>query len=341
MTYTNRNSDKPVIGISVGDLNGIGPEVILKTLGDPRILKICVPVVYGSLKIFSKYRKLLDIEDINFHLSKSIDSINHKKLNIITCWEEDVDLQPGKVTPEGGQYAFVSLSRATEDVITLKTDAILTAPINKMNIQNENFAFPGHTEFFTEKCAVSESLMLLVSGNLRVGIVTGHIPLSQVTGTISKDKILSKVNIMYKSLKYDFGIGRPKIAILGLNPHAGEAGLLGKEEIETIAPLIEELKNKGILVFGPFPADGFFGSSNYHKFDGVLAMYHDQGLVPFKTLAFNSGVNFTAGLPIIRTSPDHGTAYDIAGTNKASEQSFREALYLAIDTVKSRRPVLA
>lgn len=341
MTYTSNNSDHPVIGISIGDLNGIGPEVILKTLADPRILKICVPVVYGSLKVFSKYKKILEMEDINFHIGKSIDTINHKKVNLISCWEEDAEIEPGKVTLDAGKYAFISLKRATEDVIAQKLDAILTAPINKMNIQNQDFKFPGHTEYFTEKCGVSESLMLLVSGGLRVGIVTGHIPLSEVKNNITREKILTKVNILYKSLKGDFGISKPKIALLGLNPHAGEAGLLGKEEKDIMIPLIEELKNKGILIFGPFPADGFFGGHHYSKFDGVLGMYHDQGLIPFKTLAFDSGVNFTAGLPIIRTSPDHGTAYDIAGKNLANEGSFREALYLACDMVKSRKPELA
>jgi 4-hydroxythreonine-4-phosphate dehydrogenase len=332
--------ERPLIGISIGDLNGIGPEVILKTISDSRILKICTPVIYGSLKVFARYRKLLELDEINFNITKSISSIHNKKINLLSCWEEDVEITPGKVTEEGGKYALLSLKKATEDVLSNKLDALVTAPINKKNIQSADFKFPGHTEFLTDQCKVQESLMLLVSGKLRVGVVTGHIPLHEVKSAVSKEKIITKVNILYKSLKNDFGITKPKIAVLGLNPHAGEQGLLGKEEIEIIIPLIEELKDKGLLVFGPFPADGFFGSSGFLKYDGILGMYHDQGLVAFKSIAFDSGVNFTAGLPIIRTSPDHGTAYDIAGKNLASEHSFREALYLATDIIKSRKPVL-
>ena len=339
MTYLSNQTDRPVIGISLGDINGIGPEIILKTLLDPRILKICIPVIYGSLKIFVKYKKILETEEISFHITKSIEGINPKKVNLITCWEEDAEIQPGKITADGGKYAWLSLKRAAEDVFSQKTDAIVTAPINKHNIQNADFKFPGHTEFFTDKAKVADSLMLLVSQGLRVGVVTGHIPLSEVKASVTKERILTKVNILYKSLKNDFGISKPKIALLGLNPHAGENGLLGKEEKEIITPIIEDLKSKGLFIFGPFPADGFFASGSFNKYDGILGMYHDQGLVPFKTLAFNSGVNFTAGLPIVRTSPDHGTAYDIAGKNLANEGSFREALYLACDVVKCKKPL--
>jgi 4-hydroxythreonine-4-phosphate dehydrogenase len=339
MGLLNNTSDTPVIGISLGDFNGVGPEVILKTVADSRILKICTPLIYGSYKIFSKYKKIIPTEEVSFNSIKSIDQIHFKKANIYTCWEEDYEINPGKVTPEAGKCAFISLSKATEDLIAGKIDGLVTAPINKHNIQSEEFNFPGHTEYLTEKTGAKESLMLLVNEFLRVGVVTSHIPLSAVKDHITKEKVITKINALYKSLKNDFGIPKPKIALLGLNPHAGENGMIGKEEETILIPLIEELKAKGVLVFGPFPADGFFGMHQYRKFDGVLAMYHDQGLTPFKTLSFDTGVNFTAGLPVIRTSPDHGTAYDIAGKNMASEASFREALYLACDLVRSRKPV--
>lgn len=340
MAFINGTTDRPVIGISIGDFNGIGPEVIMKTLADPRISKLCIPVVYGNYKIFAKYKRLIDLEEMSFHSIKNISELFPKKPNLITCWEEDYEINPGKVTPEAGKSAFISLQKATEDVLSGNLDAIVTAPINKKNIQNPDFNFVGHTEYLTEKANIADSLMLLICEELRIGVVTSHIPLNEVSAKLTKERILSKVNILIKSLKNDFGISKPKIAILGVNPHAGEEGLLGKEEIEIIAPIVEELKQKGILAFGPFPADGFFGSKHYKKFDGVLGMYHDQGLVPFKLLAFEEGVNFTAGLPFIRTSPDHGTAYDLAGKNMASEASFRAALYHAIEMVKLKKPVL-
>ncbi|HXA02582.1 MAG TPA: 4-hydroxythreonine-4-phosphate dehydrogenase PdxA [Cytophagaceae bacterium] len=341
MGFLNNSTDKPLIGISLGDFNGIGPEVIIKTLSDTRILNICIPVVYGSYKILARYKRISEAEDVVFNSVKSIEGINPKKVNLISCWEDDFEVTPGKVTEQAGKCALISLQKATEDVVAGKTDAVVTAPINKHNIQSSEFNFPGHTEYFTAKAGVTDSLMLLVTENLRVGVVTGHIPLSEVRNQISKERIAAKINLMYKSLKNDFGIQKPKIAVLGLNPHAGENGLLGTEEQEIIIPLLEELKTKGMLVFGPFPADGFFGMHQYKKFDAVLAMYHDQGLIPFKALAFDCGVNFTAGLPFVRTSPDHGTAYDIAGKNIASESSFREALYLACDIIKAKKPVLA
>jgi 4-hydroxythreonine-4-phosphate dehydrogenase len=341
MGFLNNTADKPVIGISLGDFNGIGPEVIIKALSDSRILNSCIPVVYGSYKILAKYKRISETEDVIFNSVKNIEGINPKKVNLITCWEEDFEINPGKVTEQAGKCALISLQKAAEDAATGKTDAVVTAPINKHNIQSAEFNFPGHTEFLTAKAGLTDSLMLLVTEGLRVGVVTGHIPLSEVKNQITKDKIVAKINLMNKSLKNDFGIQKPKIAMLGLNPHAGENGLLGTEEKEIITPLTEELKSKGMLVFGPFPADGFFGMHHYKKFDGVLAMYHDQGLIPFKALAFDSGVNFTAGLPFVRTSPDHGTAYDIAGKNMASESSFREALYLACDIVKNKKPILA
>ncbi len=340
MAFINGTTDRPVVGISLGDFNGIGPEVIMKTLADARISKLCIPVVYGNYKIFAKYKRLIDLEEMSFHSIKNISELFPKKPNLITCWEEDYEITPGKVTPEAGKCAFISLQKVTEDVLAGNLDAIVTAPINKKNIQNPDFNFVGHTEYLTEKSNVSDSLMFLVCDELRIGVVTGHIALSQVSSHLTKERILSKANILIKSLKNDFGISKPKIALLGLNPHAGEDGLMGTEDKEIIAPIVEELKQRGVLAFGPFPADGFFGSKHYKKFDGVLAMYHDQGLVPFKLMAFDSGVNFTAGLPFIRTSPDHGTAYDLAGKNLASETSFRAALYHAIDMVKLKKPVL-
>jgi 4-hydroxythreonine-4-phosphate dehydrogenase len=340
MGFLSNNTDRPVIGLTLGDFNGIGPEIIIKTLTDARILKICIPVVYGSYKVLSKYKKITETEEVVFNSIRNMEGLNPKKINLITCWEEDFEVSPGKVTEQAGKCALISLEKASEDLFAGKIDAVVTAPINKNNIQSENFKFPGHTEYFTEKAGIKDSLMLLVSENLRVGVVTGHIPLAEVKAQLTKEKLISKINVMYKSLKNDFGIQKPKIALLGLNPHAGESGLLGKEEQELMIPLIEELKNKGILIFGPFPSDGFFGMHHYKKFDGVLAMYHDQGLIPFKTLAFDSGVNYTAGLPVVRTSPDHGTAYDIAGKNIAIESSFREAMYLACDIVKAKKGVL-
>jgi 4-hydroxythreonine-4-phosphate dehydrogenase len=340
MGFLSNNTDRPVIGLTLGDFNGIGPEIIIKTLTDARILKICIPVVYGSYKVLSKYKKITETEEVVFNSIRNMEGLNPKKINLITCWEEDFEVSPGKVTEQAGKCALISLEKASEDLFAGKIDAVVTAPINKNNIQSENFKFPGHTEYFTEKAGIKDSLMLLVSENLRVGVVTGHIPLAEVKTQLTKEKLISKINVMYKSLKNDFGIQKPKIALLGLNPHAGESGLLGKEEQELMIPLIEELKNKGILIFGPFPSDGFFGMHHYKKFDGVLAMYHDQGLIPFKTLAFDSGVNYTAGLPVVRTSPDHGTAYDIAGKNIASESSVREAMYLACDIVKAKKGVL-
>jgi len=341
MAYINGSSDRPVIGISLGDFNGIGPEVIMKTLADTRISKLCIPVVYGNYKIFAKYKRLVDLEEVSYHSIKNIGELFPKKSNLVTCWEEDFEINPGKVTPEAGKCAYASLQRATEDVIAGHLDALVTAPINKKNIQNPDFNFIGHTEYLTQKAGANDSLMLLVCDELKIGVVTGHIPLSEVPAKLTKEKILAKVNILQKSLKNDFGISKPRIALLGLNPHAGEEGILGTEDRDIIAPIVEELKQKGVLAFGPFPADGFFGSKHYKKFDGILGMYHDQGLIPFKLLAFDSGVNFTAGLPFIRTSPDHGTAYDLAGKNQANEDSFRAALFTAIDMVKMKRPVEA
>ena len=334
---------RPKIGISMGDFNGIGVEVILKTLTDTRVLDLCIPVIFGSARVFSHYKKLLNI-DFAFQQHFIEDdtlstSIHENKVNIINCSSAKVEVEAGKVTKEAGACALAALEGATKAMQEGWIDALVTAPINKDNIQSEEFNFPGHTEYLTEKFSqgnVKDSLMFLVHENLRVGVVTGHIPLKDVPTAVTAEKIESKLNLMLHSLRQDFGIAKPKIALLGLNPHAGENGLLGSEEQNIIAPLIEKFRKKEQLVYGAFPSDGFFGAREYQKFDGILAMYHDQGLIPFKTLAFNDGVNFTAGLPVVRTSPDHGTAYGIAGKNKADENSFRNALFLAIDTIKNR-----
>lgn len=330
-------SEKLKIGISIGDVNGIGLEVIIKTLVDHKIYDYCTPIVYGQTKIASFHRRAIGVNELNFHVINHPSQAQHKKPNMINCWDEDVKIDLGVVNETGGKYAFLSLQRATEDLVKGDIDALITAPINKDNIQREDFKFPGHTEYLQEKAGAAESLMFLVSDTLRVGVVTGHIPLNKVAETVTTDKILAKLRLMDASLRQDFWVQRPKIAVLGLNPHAGDNGLIGDEEQRVIIPAIDEAKANDILAFGPYPADGFFANGSYMKFDAVLAMYHDQGLIPFKQVSFESGVNFTAGLNIVRTSPDHGTAYDIAGKNLASAASFREALFAAIHIVKRRR----
>ena len=332
-----RKDQLPVIGISIGDVNGVGPEVTIKALSDKRILSMMTPVVFASTKVISYYRKQCDLERFNFIAIKETEAIAYGKVNVVSCWDDTLPLEPGKVTSDGGNAAWLSLKKATEQLKIGALDALVTAPINKSNIQNEEFTYAGHTEFLAKIFEVEDNLMLLVHDALRVGVVTGHIPLQQVSAQLTREKVRSKIQLMEESLRQDFGIIKPKIAVLGLNPHAGEDGLLGAEEQDIIRPIISELKQKGLLVFGPYPSDGFFGAFLHQKFDGVLAMYHDQGLIPFKTLAFDEGVNFTAGLSVVRTSPDHGTAYDIAGKNQASAASMREALYLACDILKNRQ----
>lgn len=325
-----------VVGISIGDLNGIGPEVVLKTFSDSRLLDHITPVIYASSKTIAFYRKTLNLEKFNYHQAKNFEDINRKKVNVLNCWEDSVEISPGTVSEISGRYAAISLRSATEDLKSGKLQGIVTAPINKKNIQSETFDYPGHTEFFADFFEAKETLMMLVSEELRVGVVTGHIPLKSVADKITKDRITKKLKVMEKSLKKDFGINKPKIAVLGLNPHAGDDSLLGNEEERVISPVIDELKAKGKLVFGPFSADGFFGSLQFRKYDGIMAMYHDQGLIPFKTISFENGVNFTAGLPVVRTSPDHGTAYDLAGKGVADEGSMRRAVMLAGDILKMR-----
>ena len=331
------DKDKRVrIGITHGDINGIGYEVIIKALYDSRINDFFTIIVYGNSKIASYHRKTLNLGEFNFNLIKNAEAANPKRSNIINCFDYEVKVELGKNTKMGGVLALESLKAAVKDLKSNKIDVLVTAPINKYNIQSDDFQFPGHTEFLAKEFDAKEVLMLMVSNNLRIGVITGHIPLSEVSAKLTKELILNKVRILNNSLIKDFNIRKPRIALLGVNPHAGEDGFLGKEEQNVIIPAITEAFNNNILAFGPYSADGFFGSGEYNKFDGVLAMYHDQGLLPFKTMAFDTGVNFTAGLPIIRTSPDHGTAFDIVGQNKAQADSFREALYLGNEIFKSR-----
>lgn len=336
MYDTKEKTNKIKVGITHGDFNGISYEIIIKALEDNRILSFFTPVVYGSSKIASYYRKTLNISDVNFNLIKRADLANPKRANIINCYDREVKIEKGKLTEIAGELAYLALERAISDIDKEDIDVLVTAPINKVNIQSEKFNFPGHTGYLADKYNVKNHLMLMVSNKLRIGIITGHIPLKDVSETITEDLVLENIRVMQKTLQMDFAIPKPKIAVLGLNPHAGDNGLIGTEDKLKIKPAIANAENEGILAFGPYPSDGFFGSSNYMKFDGILAMYHDQGMLPFKTFAFDNGVNFTAGLPIIRTSPAHGTAFDIAGQNIASPDSLKEAIFLAIELHKNR-----
>lgn len=334
---SNENTMPIKVGITHGDFNGIGYEIIMKTLMEHDLLELCTPVVYGLHKVATAHRKALQIQDFNFFgITEAAKAAKHQA-NFISISEKEINVTFGESTAEAGEYAVKALELAMNDLQAGKIDVLVTAPINKLNVQSDKFQFPGHTEYLAQKTNTKDFLMLLVSGDLRVGVVSGHVPIQSLSNQIKKDKIVQKIRIMHQSLIKDFGIRKPKIAVLGLNPHAGDGGLIGKEEIEEILPAINEVEKDGILAFGPYSADGFFGSATYRKFDGILAMYHDQGLIPFKTLAFNHGVNFTAGLPIVRTSPDHGTGYDIAGKNKASEDSLREAIFMAIDIFRKRK----
>lgn len=329
-------SKLPVIGITIGDVNGISPEVIIKTLLDNRVSDYCTPVVYASPKVMSFWKKLLNLNDQNLHIIKSIDQAHAKKANVLVCWEEEVEIKPGETTDIAGRYAFRSLELATKDVIEGRLQAIVTGPLNKHNVNTAEHPFKGHTEYLAQQAGTSDYIMMLMSHDCKVGLVTGHVPLKDVAANISTELILKKLRIMNKSLKEDFGLQKPRIGVLGLNPHSGDNGLLGAEEKEIIIPAVTAAQQENMMVYGPYPADGFFGARQHLKFDAVLAMYHDQGLIPFKYLAFEDGVNYTAGLPFVRTSPDHGTAYNIAGKNQAKEYSFRNALYTAIDIVRKR-----
>jgi 4-hydroxythreonine-4-phosphate dehydrogenase len=326
-----------IAGISHGDINGIGYEVIIKALMDNAINDMCVPVVYGSPKVAAYHRKALNINNFSFNNIRSAEEANHKKANLINCLDDNIRVELGKSTPQGGEAAFISLERAVTDLKNGKIDVLITAPIDKKNIQSEKFQFRGHTEYLKSKAGADDVLMFMISESMRIGIATGHVPLKEVSEMITLELILKKLRLMNQSLILDFGIRKPRIAVLGLNPHAGDSSLLGKEEAEVIAPAIQQALKENLLIFGPFPADGFFGAGSFSKFDGILAMYHDQGLTPFKALSFDTGVNFTAGLPFIRTSPVHGTAFQIAGKGEASENSFRQAIYLACDIFRNRQ----
>lgn len=327
------------VGITQGDINGIGYEVILKTFADIRMAEICIPVIYGSAKVAAYHRKAMEMQTVAFSQINNAKDATVNKVNIVNCINDETKVEMGQSTPVAGEAAYLSLEKAVADLKDGIIDVLVTAPINKHNIQREDFHFPGHTEYLEERFGKEgdKSLMILIKDSLRVALVTGHMPLSEVPKALTKEKIIETAIRFEKCLKRDFRIGKPRIAVLSLNPHAGENGLLGNEENEIIIPALQELQDKKVLCFGPYATDGFFGSGEFSRFDGILAMYHDQGLAPFKTLAMEEGVNFTAGLPIIRTSPAHGTAYDIAGQNKASEESFRQAIYMAIDTFENRK----
>ena len=330
-----KESDKIIVGISIGDVNGIGIEVILKTFEDIRVLEFCTPVIFGSTKVISYYKKNLN-SNVAINGIDNLNSIIPNKFNVLNVWKENVDIDTGKATELSGKYAFKSLESATNALKSGNIDVLVTAPINKENIQSDDFNFNGHTEYLESKLE-GKSLMILMADSLRVGLITGHVPLKDVASLITPERIMGKVMIMNKTLQRDFNIRKPKIAILGLNPHSGDNGLIGKEDEEIVKPTIDKCRQKSMLVFGPYAADGFFGSDEYLKYDGILAMYHDQGLIPFKILAFKGGVNFTAGLPIVRTSPAHGTAYEIAGKELASPDSLRQAIFLAIDIFRTRK----
>ncbi|HQW45367.1 MAG TPA: 4-hydroxythreonine-4-phosphate dehydrogenase PdxA [Chitinophagaceae bacterium] len=327
---------KPVIGISCGDLNGIGIELIIKTFSDNRILEHCTPVIFASGKAINFYRKSIPETNFNFQNIKEFSRINPKQVNLFNCWEEEVQITPGQLTDIGGKYAVLSLQTAVAALKQKQIDGLVTAPIHKKNIQSAEFNFTGHTPYLKNIFGVNDVVMMLCAGDFRVALVTEHVPVNEITKHITKENIISKLKIINQSLQKDFGIDKPRIAVLGLNPHAGDEGLIGNEEEMIIKPAIKEAKNNNLLVIGPYSADAFFARRSFEKFDAVLAMYHDQGLIPFKTLSTGEGVNYTAGLPSIRTSPDHGVAFDIAGKDKADTSSFLTALFECIDIFNRR-----
>ncbi len=328
---------KPIVGITQGDSNGIGYEVIIKAISDPRVLEFFTPVIYGSSKLFGFYRKSIpEIEQMDTNVITAASDAKPKRINILNCLPENVFAEPGQATPDSARAAITALDKAVEDIKAGTIDVLVTGPINKKAMSGQGFGFPGHTEYLQQQFGVKDVTMLMTSHRLRLGVVTGHIPLKDVVRSISKEKILSKLRLMTKSLKEDFCIDQPRIAVLSLNPHSGDGGLLGTEEQDIIIPAIEEATAEGILAFGPYSPDGFFGLGHYEKFDATLAMYHDQGLAPFKALSFEDGVNFTAGLPIVRTSPDHGTAFELAGRDEADPQSMRSAIFAAVDIFNAR-----
>lgn len=335
----NTNDFKPVIGISCGDINGIGPEIIVKTLSDSRMLDICTPVVFANNKVLNFYRKTLPENNITFNIAKDASKISTKQVNVYNCWEDDVSVTPGELNETGGKYALLSLTTAAGALKENMIDGLVTAPIHKKNIQSEGFNYTGHTPYLKNLFGVKDVAMMMVADNMRVALLTEHVAIKDVAQFITKDNIVGKLKIINDSLKKDFGIIKPKIAVLGLNPHTGDDGLVGKEEIEVVKPAIEEANKKGILCFGPYSADAFFARGSHEKFDCVLALYHDQGLIPFKSLAFGEGINYTAGIEGVRTSPDHGTAFDIAGKGIADEASFREAIFKCVDIVNMKKEI--
>ena len=330
------SQNKPVIGITCGDINGIGAELIIKTFSDNRITDICTPVVFASNKIINFYRKSVQDANISYSIIKDFTRVNHKQVNLFNCWEEEIQVNPGQLNETGGKYAILSLQTAVAALKQKQIDGLVTAPIHKKNIQSAEFNYPGHTPYLRDMFGVQDVVMMMCSGDFRVALVTEHVPLAQAAGLITKEKITGKLQLLHRSLQKDFGIDKPRIAVLGLNPHAGDEGLIGTEEETIIKPAIREAKNSNILAVGPYSADAFFARRSYTSFDAVLAMYHDQGLIPFKTLASGEGVNFTAGLPAVRTSPDHGVAFDIAGKGRADQGSFLAALFECVDIINRR-----
>lgn len=329
---------KPVVGITQGDSNGIGYEVIIKALADPRILDMLTPVVYGSSKIFGFYKKTVhEVEHLDTNVITSAKEAFPKRINVLNCLPENVFAEPGGATPDSAKAAVTSLEYAVRDLKAGLIDVLVTGPINKRSVVEAGFGFPGHTEFLQQAFGVGDVTMFMISQRLKVGVVTGHIPLSEVPGAITREKIISKLRLMKASLEQDFGIDDPRIGVLSLNPHSGDSGLLGSEEQDIIIPAVKQAESEGIQAFGPFSPDGYFGMGMYEKFDATLAMYHDQGLAPFKAIAFEDGVNYTAGLPVVRTSPDHGTAFELAGRDEADPRSMRAAIFLAIDIMKNRK----
>jgi 4-hydroxythreonine-4-phosphate dehydrogenase len=328
--------NRPAIGISVGDLNGIGIEIIIKTFSDNRILELCTPVIFASNKVINFYKKSIPEINFNYASIKEISKINSKQVNIFTVWEEDVDIQPGQMSGTGGKYGVQSLQAAVKALKEKTIDALVTAPLHKYTVQSNAFSFTGHTPFLKDAFKADDVLMLMIADNMRVGLLTEHLAIMDVAKNINKEQIIKKINLLKDSLIKDFGVERPRIAVLGLNPHAGDEGLVGREEKEVIRPAILESKKNDCVLMGPYSADAFFARGNHEKFDAILAMYHDQGLIPFKSLAIGEGTNFTAGIQAIRTSPDHGTAFDIAGKNQADESSFRAAVFSAIDIYNTR-----
>jgi 4-hydroxythreonine-4-phosphate dehydrogenase len=335
----NQNPEKEQrirVGITHGDINGIGYEVIIKTLQDQRLMELYTMIVYGSSKVASYHRKTLNFNEFNFNLVKKAEMAHARHPNIVNILEDEVKIDLGKSTSIAGELSFLSLEMAMNDLLAKNIDLIVTAPINKHNIQSPGFSFPGHSEYLAQKDGASDYLMFMVSNTARIGVITGHIPLNQVSTVVTEDLVLRKIRIMNHSLLRDFAVLKPRIAVLAMNPHAGDEGLIGNEDSTILKPAIEKAYNQGILAFGPYPADGFFGSGAFRKFDGILAVYHDQGMVSFKLLSFDEGVNFTAGLSFVRTSPAHGTAYELAGKNEANPEAFRNAVYLACDIYNNR-----